>query len=383
MGLSKKNPRGNFNWHSRMLGGSGVGSRYNWQKRLLQYSVSKCGIVPDLPPTPPVVCDDIYIVSFTDPTASSFSGWTLNGYPDFDWGSLAASFGGNYILDYSSLSPVFSPPSLATFTYKGPTPPPDLVGTDAFSNPVSYSFTKYCDKSVLQITTDGLAGGGNISNITIGDINLDLLLYGGPVYIGDPAAPNIITSALQTYFGPDAYCLIHLTNGYDGYPFTIDLFNVYTNTAVNFNSVGSFSMLLKWNANEFDFTSVTPLSFSDISYNSGSGLYVYGLQYINWTVPADFEINIQFSCVYNYYYASSISPGITLFDNGDSSATDPFSNSMNLNVANNTLRISNGNYIQLASCDTCGGGSYNDTIDVRCPYLGYSSIDSIINDVRV
>lgn len=382
MGLSKKNPKGNFNWHSRMLGGSGVGTKFNWQLRFAK-KAENISVCQEVFPPPAPACDNFYIVSFIDPTATSFSGWILNGYPDFDWGSLAASFGGTYILGYSNLSPVFSPPSLATFIYTGPTPPPDLVGTDAFSNPVSYTFTKYCEKKVLQTVTNGLAG-PTISYITIAGINLDLLLYGGPVSIYDPAAPIVITSALQAYFGPDAYCLIHLTDGYDGSPFTIDLFNVYADPIPFSTAVGAFTMGKIWNAVEFDFTSVTNLAFSDISYDIGTGLYVYALQYVNWTVPPDFQINLQFSCTYDFYYATTVSPPTVVFANGDSTATDPFSNNLKLETANNTIRFFNGNYIQLASCDVCGGGgSYLDTISVRCPYLGYSIIDSIDNNVRV
>jgi hypothetical protein len=341
------------------------------------------GLAPSGGSTPPISCDDVYIVSFTDPDAASFNGWTLNGYPDYDWASLAASFGGNYILDYSSLSPAFTPPSLATFIYSGPTPPPDLVGTDDLSNPVSYSFTKYCDKKVLQLLTDGLTNGGIIRSITIGDITLDLLLYGGPVYIGDPAAPNIISSALQVYFGPDAYCLIHLANGLYPQPWTIDVFNVYTNTPAVANYVGPLFFENIWNANQFDFTSIVSTTFSDLSYDNVYGDYVYGLDYINWIVPSDFIINIKFDSAYNFYYGTTAEPPTTLVPNGSNSYDDPFSNNMNLNGLNLNIRIQNGYYIQLASCKLCNGGvSYTDFIDISTLYGGYLPLQNLGNQIK-
>lgn len=327
-----------------------------------------------------LTCDNFWIVSFTDPTASSFTGWTLNGYADFDWGNLAASFGGTYILDFSSLSPAFSPPSLATFIYQGPTPPPDLVGTDAFSNPVSYTFTKYCEKKVLQAVTDGLAG-PTISNITIAGINLDLLAYGGPVNIyASAVAESVITSALQAYFGPNAYCLIQQTNGISGSPFTIDLFNVYADPVASSTAVGAITMGSLWNADQFDFSSVTNLQFSDISYNALTGLYVCGMQQINWTVPSDFYVNLVVTTTYNYYLGTI--PGtnpINLIANGASTLLDPTLNGLLLNLSFQTIRIFNGQFIQLVSYPAAiaPGISYVDTLQIKCPYLGYSILQTI------
>lgn len=233
-------------------------------------------------------CDNMYIVSFTDLSFASFSGWTLNGYADFDWTTLAASFGGTYNLDFAGIAPPFSPPSQATFMYQGPVPPPDLVGTDALSNPVSYSFTKFCEKKVFQYSlTNSPPVSGAISSIQLGDINIDLSGYGGPVnfYIDVDNAMNVINSALNIYFGPTAFCVIGFVDrtGF-GNIFNIDFHNIYANSA-SYDNTFPFVM---YSASDFDFTNTT-INCSDISYDSGTGLFTYATQLVGWVVPNTFS----------------------------------------------------------------------------------------------
>lgn len=325
-------------------------------------------------------CDDMYIVSFTDLSFSSFSGWTLNGYADFDWSTLAASFGGTYNLDFAGIAPPFSPPSQATFMYQGPVPPPDLVGTDALSNPVSYSFTKFCEKKVFQYTLlNSLPPSGAINSIQLGDINIDLSGYGGPVnfYIDVDNAMNVINSALNIYFGPNAFCVIGYVDFTGvGNSFTIDFHNIYANSA-SYDNGTPFTM---YSASVFDFTNTT-INCSDISYDSGTGLFTYGVQIFNWIMPAIFTPRLRLSMdpSLGIHWKSSSTP---IVSDGFVTTNDPvsvynFYNAGDTDFIGSFAGSAGLSYVSFAS-RVFPPPSF-DTVTVRNPYDFFNPIGSFTN----
>jgi hypothetical protein len=323
-------------------------------------------------------CDDFYVLSFNDPTWASFTGWTLNGYADFDWGSLAASFGGTYILDFSGIAPPFSPPSQATFIYQGPVPPPDLVGTDAFSNPVSYSFTKYCTRRIYAGNPDFFWTGA-VTSITIGQISIDLLNYGGPAnaFIDRSNAETVITSALQAYFGPQAYCIITY-NPYAATPYYIGFFNIYGDV-ISVPDCTGVSLSYQIDSSQFKTSSIGSLAFSDIAYDNVTGFYTYASQKITWDVPSTFALFLQISqdpTVTIWVKTSSAED----FSNGEITTTDPSLNGFSPYGDGDFIAFSSGiTYIMITS--RFSGVDVLDTISFRCPYLGYSSLQSIQNTI--
>lgn len=326
-------------------------------------------------------CDNFYVVSFNDPSWSSFTGWTLNGYADFDWGNLAASFGGTYILDFSGIAPPFSPPNQATFIYQGATPPPDLVGTDAFSNPVSYSFTKYCTRRIYGGTPSIFSTwNGDVASITINQISIDLLNYGGPanVYIDRSNAETVVTSALQAYFGPQAYCVISF-NPY-GTPsvFTIGFFNIYGDV-ISFPDCNGVGLQYQINSSQFKTSSIGSLAFSDISYDNGTGLYTYASQKITWDVPNTLPLFLQISQDPSITIWVKYSPTED-FSNNEISSADPSLNGFLPYGDGDFIPFTSGNtYIMITS--RFAGVDSLDTISFRCPYLGYSSLQTIQNTI--
>lgn len=326
-------------------------------------------------------CDNFYVVSFNDPTWSSFTGWTLNGYADFDWGNLAASFGGTYILDFSGIAPPFSPPNQATFIYQGATPPPDLVGTDAFSNPVSYSFTKYCTRRIYGGTPSIFSTwNGDVASITINQISIDLLNYGGPanVYVDRSNAEAVVTSALQAYFGPQAYCVISFDPYGSPSVWTIGFFNIYGDVISVLDCTG-VSISYQIDSSQFKTSSIGNLAFSDISYDNGTGLYRYASQNIAWDVPNTLALFLQISQ----------DPSITIwvkssptedFSNNEISSADPSLNGFLPYGDGDFIPFTSGNtYIMITS--RFAGVDSLDTISFRCPYLGYSSLQTIQNTI--
>jgi hypothetical protein len=327
-------------------------------------------------------CDNMYIVSFTDTTYTSFSGWTLNGYPDYDWFNLAASFGGTYNLDFAGIAPIFSPPSQATFMYQGLTPPPDLIGTDAFANPVSYSFTKLCEKKVFQYEiTNASPLSGVISSIQLGDINIDLSGYGGPVnfYIDVDNAMNVINSALNVYFGPTAFCVIGYVN-FTGFSvgFTMDFHNIYANSA-SYDNGTPFTM---YSASDFDFTNTT-INCSDISYDSGTGLFTYGVQIFNWIMPALFTPRLRLSMdpSLGIHWKSSITP---IVSDGFVTTNDPvsvynFHNAGDTDFIGSYSGSAGLSYISFAS--RISPPPAFDTVTVRNPYDFFNPIGKFDNTI--
>jgi len=321
-------------------------------------------------------CDDMYIVSFTDTTYSSFSGWTLNGYPDYDWSSLAASFGGTYVLDFAGIAPPFSPPSQATFMYQGSVPPPDLVGTDALSNPVSYSFTKFCEKKVFQYTRQNSPPvSGAINNIQLGDINIDLSGYGGPVnfYIDVDNAMNVITAAIRTYFGPTAFCVIGFVD-YTGFGnnFNIDFHNIYANNA-SYDGGTPFAM---YSASAFDFSNTT-INCSDISYDSGTGLFTYATQVVDWVVPTFFVPMFRLSMdpSLGIHWKDGLSPVVA---DGFVTTNNPVSDYGFYTAVNNDF-VSAYTYISFASKIT--PPPIFDSVFVQNPYDFFNPIGKFDNTI--
>jgi len=325
-------------------------------------------------------CDNMYIVSFTDTTYTSFSGWTLNGYPDYDWFNLAASFGGTYNLDFAGIAPIFSPPSQATFMYQGPTPPPDLIGTDAFANPVSYSFTKLCEKKVFQFGPTTPVS-GVISSIQLGDINIDLSGYGGPVnfYIDIDNAMAVINSALNVYFGPTAFCVMSKVD-FTGIAITvtIDFHNIYANSA-SYDNVNTFTM---YSASDFDFSN-TSINCSDISYDSVTGLFTYAVQVIDWVMPTGFTPRFRLSMDPSIGICWKYSP-IQIVTDGQVTTNNPISDYGFFIAADNDfigtfLVTSNPLYMFFASRITPPPAF--DTVFVRNPYDFFNPIGKFDNTI--
>lgn len=321
-------------------------------------------------------CDNFYVVSFNDPSWSSFTGWTLNGYADFDWGNLAASFGGTYILDFSGIAPPFSPPNQATFIYQGDTPPPDLTGTDAFTNPVSYSWTKVCQKSVWQMEYSFL-GSPTISNIQIGPINIDLLYYGGPTTLtafDTQTTESAITSALQAYFGPNAFCVVNFTPGASGY--VIDYFNIYANSVdINGSGVGQ----TQYNASEFDLTNIS-FSFSNIYVDTLAipNEWKYASHQVICTCPNGFILGfmLDFLIAPRVYARSSSSE---LIANGTVSTLNPSIDFAMATLSNkNHLSCTNNQYLLITSY--ADAVPYSDSIKILNPYDNYNVIQIVSSD---
>lgn len=322
-------------------------------------------------------CDNFYILSFYDSTWSSFSGWILNGYADYDWGSLAASFGGSYLLDFSGIAPPFNPPSQATFIYQGDSIPPDLVGTDAFSNPVSYSWTKVCQKSVWQMEYSFVSS-PNISNIQFGPVDISFLSYGGTTTLSafdTETTQNIITSALQTYFGLDAYCVVSYSAQNTSY--IVDYFNIYANS-VNMN--GAANAQTQYNASEFDLTNIS-FGFSNIYADTIATEWKYGSQLVSCTCPAGFILGFKtdFLTAPSFYAINSSSE---LIANGTVSTLNP---SIDFNMPSiftgNHLTCINGQYLTITSADD--PSSYSDNIKILNPYDNNNTIQIVQTDCIV
>lgn len=284
-----------------------------YQKALLECSCCMKDI--ESPKKYEPVCDDMYIISFTDNSYNSFYGWTLNGFPEYDWSSLAASFGGTYILDFAATAPFGSPQSQATFMYQGSIPPPDLTGTDVDLNPVSFSFTKYCKKSVFQFWTPSGTLWPFNNTIKIGDININLLLYGVLNATNVNASIAAMNSALQTYFGPDAFatlCPLGESNP-NGVIGTIDFHNVYGYEAWS----GGFQLYLEFNASDFDYDTYDSLTVSDIGYDSGTMLYKYAVTKPNFITPLSittFFLNYRFTWALKVQMNPGLAFGFVLAD---------------------------------------------------------------------
>jgi hypothetical protein len=322
-------------------------------------------------------CDNFYIASFRDNTWASFSGWTLNGYADYDWGSLAASFGGSYILDFSGIAPPFSPPSQATFIYQGDVPPPDLVGTDAFNNPVSYTWDKICQKSVWQMEYP-FVNTPTISNIQIDPVDIDLLYYGGPSTLSafdTETTQNIITAALQAYYGPDAYCVISYSAQNTGY--IIDFFNVYSYT-VNMNN--QCINQVEYNASEFDLTNIS-FGFSNIYADTIATEWKYGSQLVSCNCPAGFILGFKTDfLVAPSFYATNSST--ELIANGTVSTLDPSGYfSMPSIFTGNHLTCINGQYLTITSIGD--PSPYSDNIKILNPYDNNNTIQIVSSDCIV
>ena len=162
-------------------------SNFNFQLRALQQAAECCGIVPDLPPTPPLVFDCYFYTFITDPTCTAFNivavEWELNSIPfSFGWYNLMiASPYGTVGNGYQYTDPlngcgagVFNNSSYYMWTVVPSTTLtlPPLVGNDSNGNPVSYPMLgPICDRKCYEGSFRSGLGSTIIYGINTAEVN--------------------------------------------------------------------------------------------------------------------------------------------------------------------------------------------------------------------
>lgn len=208
-------------------------SNFNWQLRMLKEAAECCGIVPDLPPTPPPVGDCYWYGKLHDASCLgffSFSGdWDLNGvfYTTGLWPTLMQNppYGtaGNAV-QYTD--PLSGCGSFANSDYYFWTVVPNtvltlppLTGTDPNTSlPVSVTMLgPICTPKCYEGTFRSGLGSFYLIGFNTAEINAPE--YSTNVDLTSPSASSDLTAALRTYYpspplnatvtvvGPDEYII--------------------------------------------------------------------------------------------------------------------------------------------------------------------------------
>jgi hypothetical protein len=207
-------------------------SNFNWQYRMLKEAADCCGIVPDLPPTPPPPVVDCYWYAKVHDTSClqfnpNIASWTLNGVDVFSsWSTLMynSPYGtiGNaqqYTDNLSGCGPFsFSEYHLWTVVPSTVLSLPPLVGNDSDNNPVSYSMLgPICASKCYEGTFRSGLGSFIVYGINTAEFNAtDFSFY---VDLSDPGVNSAFTTELGRYYpspplnvtvtiiGPDEYTI--------------------------------------------------------------------------------------------------------------------------------------------------------------------------------